>query len=846
MMTSPAADTAFQLVVHIGDGKTGSSAIQRLLRTEAGTLAGGGFAYLGLMLEYAPLRKYEWQRDTRIEAFHALPKERAAAELAEVLEGSIADARERGLRGLVMSNETLLGRSPAAIEALLRVRGGGVDVRPIVYLRRHDAWARSGYAQWGLRHKTYGGPIKNFVEWCETRRLAVYPKLEPWLEAFGSSVAVRNFDAIPDVSSDFLTLLGIDPGGATKVRANVTPSLEELALRALFNHQAPGATPPVRFNKLLGSGDVDFRLKLDSWLKEKLPTPSQLSDVAETYAADRALLDAALQACGQPPLATAPLNHSEPVLDHGALLSALFQLLVRQAQRVEALEQKVAKMGGLSAPVPGQKVSPSPVVEAGSDEVDWCARAPGEQAEVLAPALGYFGANPTDRLIVDVSGKVRELRLSVSEPVNTFLNLGKLELIQSGQVLTLPEGNYAASQSSAAEGTTERAARNLIAGSGIHTTGEKDPWWQVKFDPPIAIDQLRITNRSDGWGSRSRTLRVDSIFEDGSTGCLYYGQAEAKLTRALQAASSVGGIALPIPLPTSMDALASLRTQLLGSIADRLRMKQCGIGEIPWLDVVALLDVWGRGGEPSRDEWTVIAAFLLSQQQSKAGTSIKSFSLMLNTHERLRRLQQELNDLGHALGLGGFMLTRHGVKQEGVLRREPERFLSHMMDVLEALMRMGRDPVLAYGTLLGAVRDRDFIAHDDDIDLLYRSDCTSRAAVETELLDIKEALRAEGFKVADLLPNSLNMHVISRENGAVMDIFPCWREDGALQMHMEGMKVRGIDPSIVYPTQSIEFLGEHVPAPAKPDEYLQERYGSGWRQPDQFFEWPWQLKQPGQ
>ena len=83
MMTSPAADTAFQLVVHIGDG----------------TLAGGGFAYLGLMLEYAPLRKYEWQRDTRIEAFHALPKERAAAELAEVLEGSIADARERGLRG---------------------------------------------------------------------------------------------------------------------------------------------------------------------------------------------------------------------------------------------------------------------------------------------------------------------------------------------------------------------------------------------------------------------------------------------------------------------------------------------------------------------------------------------------------------------------------------------------------------------------------------------------------------------------------------------------------------------------------------------------------------------------
>ena len=367
----------------------------------------------------------------------------------------------------------------------------------------------------------------------------------------------------------------------------------------------------------------------------------------------------------------------------------------------------------------------------------------------------------------------------------------------------------------------------------------------MEFDPPLAADQLRLSNRSDGWGSRSRTLRIDATFADGSTRCIYWGQSQKALQRCLDAAAAVTGDALSLAtLPLSAEGLSARRAVLLEDIADRLRTGEIELAAVRWRHIVPLLDVWGKTGEPGHEEWTVIAAFLLAQQQAKGGTSIKSFSLLLNTQERLLRLQDALNGLGHVLGLGGVMLTRHGVKPEGLLRREPARFLEHMLDVIGSLQRMGRDPVLAYGTLLGAVRDGDFIAHDDDVDLLYRSDLGSRAEVEAELLEIKDRLRSEGYRVVDLLPNSLNMHVISRKNGAVMDIFPCWREGGLLQMHMEDMKVRGIDPSIVYPTSTTRFLDRDVPVPARPDDYLEERYGAGWRQPDQFFEWPWPLRAP--
>ncbi|MDQ3288186.1 MAG: LicD family protein [Pseudomonadota bacterium] len=836
MNTPNAAEKPIELVVHIGDGKTGSSAIQKVLRREVGLLAENAVYYLGLMLEFAPVKKFDWQRDTRIEAFHALPKERAIAEMAEVLQGSVDIAREHGTTRLVLSNETLLRRSATMIGALRILDPTTVAVRPVVYVRRHDRWALSAYLQWGLRHKAYEGPIKSFAEWSRGTPFTVHGELKQWLDAFGPAVEVRNFDAAPDVVSDFLQLLGVTGSDSLPVRANESPPPEELALRALFNQQAASSSAPVRFNKLFHAADVDFRLSLGSWLREKLPTPSQLQDVADSCAEDRVAVNEALRACGQPPLLSGDAGFIAPQLDPEVLMSALFQMIAIQAQELEQLEKRMSSM---STPA-GNKLA----VEPGSPEGQEGLLVSAGILQVLAPGLGYFGANRTDNLQVEVGGTVRSLRLGLSEGTRTFLNLRKLEFLRNGKVFDVPDGGFAVSQSSVSGDEGRHGPANLLSGAGIHSEGELAPWWGITFDPPIQIDQLTLWNRSDGWGSRSRTLSIDATFDDGATRCLYRGNGARSLSRSLSAAAGhAPNVTLPPELPDSAAALQGLRRDLFAGIADRVRTQELAPGKVQWRELVPLLDVWGKLEEPGRDEWTLIAAFLLFQQQAKAGTSIRSFSLLLNSQSRLKRLQQEINQLARVLGLGMFMLTRHGLRPAGVLRTDPQRFLAHTQAVLDALSRMGRDPVLAYGTLLGAVRDGDFIAHDDDIDLLYRSRATSKAAVEAELSSIKEELRGYGFRVTDLLPNSLNMHVMDPRSGTDMDVFPCWEEGGLLQMHMEGMKIRGIDPAIVYPTGRIEFLGRTFPVPAQPEAYLEHRYGPGWRVSDQFFEWPWTIKE---
>lgn len=817
----------FEFIVHVGDGKTGTSAIQRTLREHPSELAAAGVAYLGLMLERAPVRIHGWQAAARIEAFHALGEARGAAELAEVLRACVAPLRGQGLRRAVLSNESLFGRSAACIAALQRLREDGHAVRVVAYVRRHDAWARSAYVQWGLKHKTYTGPVRDFASWAAARKFALAPKVAPWRSAFGRDFHLRNFDAVPDTAADFLAWLGLAPDRFATVRRNEAPSPEELALRALFNHRQEGRSQAARFTRLFDSEKVDFRQSLAPWLESLVPTAPQLQAIAEAQAGDRGRIDAILAEGGQPPMETAPLAHADLVLDQDRLASALFQLVSRQALRLEQLEARVAALERPAAAVTG---------EARADDV------PGDPAvaAALAPALGYFGPLASDCLEVAVGADVRAVRLSLDEARPTFLNLRSLELVRGGKAIGVP-GGTTASQSSVADNQPRNGPDSLLAGTGIHSAAERAPWWQASFATPVPVDALRIFNRGDGWGSRSRTLRVE-VDEGGGWRCVHHGQAPAALARTVGHAWSLAGRPGTVAWPATAGAAVALRGELLAAIAARLRDRRLGLQDIDWRALVPMLGVWEER-EPGADEWTLVAGFLLAQQRGKGGTSIKAFSLLLNSQARLQRLQAEINALAGVLGLGGFMLTRHGVKAEGMLRRDPARFIDHTCAVLEALGDLGRQPVLAYGTLLGAVREGDFIAHDDDIDLLYRARGGNRAEVEADLAALQQSLRARGFKVVSLLPNSLNMHVIDARNGAVMDIFPCWEEEGRLRMHMESMKIRGIDPGIVYPPGTVRLRERTLPAPANPEAFLQERYGDGWRVSDQFFEWPWPLRQ---
>lgn len=128
---------------------------------------------------------------------------------------------------------------------------------------------------------------------------------------------------------------------------------------------------------------------------------------------------------------------------------------------------------------------------------------------------------------------------------------------------------------------------------------------------------------------------------------------------------------------------------------------------------------------------------------------------------------------------------------------------------------------LAAGTLLGAIRNHDFIDHDEDIDL---------ALLDTErikFLSILPKLRENGFELCRY--DRRDLYSIMR-NGEYIDLyfFRPYDED---KMICSGWVVKS-----KFLLNSIEylFLGEKYLIPKDFDDYLKIEYGDNWHIPIQY------------
>jgi len=330
----------FRLVFHIGAGKTGTSSIQESLRASQDVLRRHGVWYWGLMLELAPVRLYDWQLASASKEFLARPQAQAQAQVEEVVRESVAQAEAAGCHTAIWSNEWFFGRHHAVLPALKAIEASGVEVQIVAYVRRHDAWARSAYIQWGLKHKTYEGPILPFRDYSRRRPVGFAGTLSPWQDGFPHRFMVRNFDAAGDVVSDFVALLGL-PSDITRVRTNETPGMEELLIRALYNNSVRQEVPPVNFDRTFGAKQVNFHLAPAQWLESLLPTPAELDEVAQASSEDRLLTNAMLEASGQPELQCTPMDAKPVNLDRDKLLGILLQVVIGQSKKVQGLQREI-------------------------------------------------------------------------------------------------------------------------------------------------------------------------------------------------------------------------------------------------------------------------------------------------------------------------------------------------------------------------------------------------------------------------------------------------------------------------------------------------------------------------
>lgn len=102
------------------------------------------------------------------------------------------------------------------------------------------------------------------------------------------------------------------------------------------------------------------------------------------------------------------------------------------------------------------------------------------------------------------------------------------------------------------------------------------------------------------------------------------------------------------------------------------------------------------------------------------------------------------------------------------------RHIQDIKDLIEYFKtRLNITLHIHYGTLLGTIREHDFISHDKDIDLVYISSYDSKEAVAKEIITIEERLISDNMLVKTFNHRG-QMHVRVPKGSLVVDVFTSW------------------------------------------------------------------------
>jgi len=458
------------------------------------------------------------------------------------------------------------------------------------------------------------------------------------------------------------------------------------------------------------------------------------------------------------------------------------------------------------------------------------------------PSLGFFGAKNVDRLEVPLPPDLTAVRLELPASVTEVLSLKALELVRENRVVRPPAASLRATTSSFAKGRPRDAVAPLISNAPINTRREAGPWWQVELMEQVEVDALRVYNRRDGLGRRARSLLVRGRAADGTWRPLHDAQRD--------------GLATLVPLVERVTGVP-LQPRLLGRGSWASRVRQAVVEglldapeELTTLSrdeirlLLALVPSEARGGRPGLDDVDRrLLATLLAVQRvvvPRTATSIRSFGDVLPDRPTLRALTREINEVGERLGAAPMSITRHGLTDVGSLRADTEGHLDLVERVAGVFDELGHPLVLAYGSLLGMVREGAFLEHDDDVDLLFGVDAPDREAARPVLEQMKAELRVRGFGIWSN-PSGLNFHVNDTATGRHLDVFPYLVDGDVATLHMTSMRLETIDVAILEPHARREMHGRLLPVPHDPERFLEARYGAGWTVEDPFHDWTWPL-----
>lgn len=260
----PGADRTFDLVVHVGTGKTGTTSVQHFMNLNRDSLAESGVLYPASpgKSRHAKFTLF-LTPDDELDAqpwWHRIDTDdptRFRRQFRRRLLDEIADS---GLPRVVLSEETIFKSSAGTLRRLRRFsRRNARSLRIVVYLRRQDDHLVSRYQQavkaGHVRRLTDPDLQRDFSPVYDyAARLAL---LEEVLEP--DQLVVRRFERGAfhggSLFSDFLTAIGVDPALETVLppaERNVSldaEAVEFLRLLNLHRVREEGARPGMIDNR---------------------------------------------------------------------------------------------------------------------------------------------------------------------------------------------------------------------------------------------------------------------------------------------------------------------------------------------------------------------------------------------------------------------------------------------------------------------------------------------------------------------------------------------------------------------------------------------------------------------
>lgn len=457
----------------------------------------------------------------------------------------------------------------------------------------------------------------------------------------------------------------------------------------------------------------------------------------------------------------------------------------------------------------------------------------------LAPSFGFIGGALNQPLSVSVGMTVTKLRVCL-QGGESYLNFSNLSVLGREQQ-TLPVD--AVSKVSFSSSKVKNLSIESLTTSGFHSDLEVSPWLDIEFVQPQYVSDVRFVNRGDKWGIRSKQLNILGQDINGRIHHIYDNDADAdklELYRRLQFKYG----ALNFHSDLSREEALSILVDDYASVSNVNDLEESDILLIP-----LFLSSWAKRQatqSEARLEIKLLAIYLCYFMKVQISLNLMCFENLLTKRSAIQQLEDDINATRTKSGLSLIEITKHGTALASKLTENPKIFVESLKTLIDDLDELNAKPCLAYGTLLGAVRDNQFIAHDDDVDIIIglpTPNLTKEQALE-EHERIAAQLDSQKYIInrATKSGANLNLHVYVIKTGVLIDLFPYWVNDDQALLHMEKMNIRGIPADILDGRSSIRLYDQEFPIPEHSEAFLAQRYGDGWATPDKFHEWPWKLE----